>query len=177
VGSWPLLIFDQGLLSNALSVLLLLLGMPSAFCSFLTRSSPFSSSSLSQAPDNPRPPFSPRKLLGLLFLFNSLSISLSDQSLTMDNNILIADFLKDHGTFQRICDYIADVNVGAGPVVPTKHQGKFSYTAVGRDGKVVVQFRSPREPLNNEVIQLAMRVYPAMVPKHEYHSQLETMSI
>lgn len=96
----------------------------------------------------------------------------------MANNAdLIHNFLRAHGTFQAVVDYIAEVNARAGPVDPARHQGRFSYTAAARDGRVVVQFRSPKERLHGWLVLYAQRIYPGLVPNHEDQGRVGTMSI
>jgi hypothetical protein len=57
--------------------------------------------------------------------------------------------------------------VVGGTVHPLELQGYHSYTVESEDEQTVVQFRSDQSPLDDEIISLAKRVHPDLVPAME----------
>ncbi|KAH0333138.1 hypothetical protein KCU81_g9958, partial [Aureobasidium melanogenum] len=57
--------------------------------------------------------------------------------------------------------------VVGGAVCPLKWQGYYSYTVESEDGRTVIQFRSDQSPLDDEIVKLAKRVHPNLVPAME----------
>ncbi|KAG9694712.1 hypothetical protein KCU95_g5542, partial [Aureobasidium melanogenum] len=62
-------------------------------------------------------------------------------------------------------------------VRPLEWQGHYSYTVESEDGRTVVQFRSDQSPLNDEIVKLAKRVHPDLVPAMERLEFLDDRTI
>jgi hypothetical protein len=81
-------------------------------------------------------------------------------------------FFQRHEPISRdACDkYAADI---AGDVHPTPVQEEASYTLMAADGSKVVQFRTPRSPIDIESLNLARDMYGSIfVPGCENHGVL-----
>lgn len=57
--------------------------------------------------------------------------------------------------------------VVGGTVYPLDWQGYHSYTVESEDRRTVVQFRSDQSPLDDEILNLAKRIHPNLVPVME----------
>ncbi|GIZ48181.1 hypothetical protein CKM354_001125400 [Cercospora kikuchii] len=76
----------------------------------------------------------------------------------------MSDLFDTHSNVkQTACDKYAQEVVG-GPIQALDWQGYYSYTVESKDGHTIVQFRSDKSPLDQEIVDLAKRVHPDLVP-------------
>jgi len=68
---------------------------------------------------------------------------------------------------QDACDKYAQ-GVAGGPIRPLEWQGYHSYTVESLDGLNIVQFRSEDSPLRQEIVDLAQKIHPDLVPTMLY---------
>lgn len=77
----------------------------------------------------------------------------------------MSDLFDTHPNIkQPACDKYAEEVLGS-PIQPLYWQGYHSYTVESKDGRTIVQFRSNQSPLDQEIVDLAKRAHPNLVPK------------
>jgi hypothetical protein len=67
--------------------------------------------------------------------------------------------------------------VVGGTVYPLDWQGYHSYTVESEDRRTVVQFRSDQSPLDEEILSLAKKIHPNLVPTTERLKFLDDTTI
>ncbi len=67
----------------------------------------------------------------------------------------------------KLCSAECAEEVVDGTVYPLDWQGYHSYTVESEDRRTVVQFRSDQSPLDDEILNLAKRIHPNLVPVME----------
>lgn len=76
----------------------------------------------------------------------------------------MSDLFETHSNVKQIaCDKYAE-EVVRSPVRALGWQGYYSYTVESADGRTIIQFRADKSPLEQEVVNLAKRVHPNLVP-------------